>query len=361
MSNHSAVTETYVANFSTGEVALPASANGVGALTGVTPDWALDEFSESERIAYFKRFGGHVLSFCSMQPDMRYFDVPGVGYMSFMKSFTGKPFLLGDPVCAPENLPLMIDRFLTRFPNAVFCQVTRPVMNHLSQSHQYYGTQMGSQSVLDLTKWDLKGKKKQVIRTAINQAKKKGVVVHESFCANHTREISENWIKTRKVKSQEIRFLIRPLLMPYSEGVRSFYAYVEDKPVGFIFFDPIYENNRVVSYVPNISRSSVEFNQGLFYTIMSHAMEVFQAEGLARLDLGLIPMSMAPEDEQQESPWVKKAMRLCYRHANFLYNFKGIEFTKSRFCGEVERTYICHKHAAPILDFIGMFKILRVI
>ena len=60
-----------------------------------------------------------------------------------------------------------------------------------------------------------------------------------SLSAPTTLEISENWIKTRKVKSQEIRFLIRPLLMPYSEGVRSFYAYVEDKPVGFIFFDPI--------------------------------------------------------------------------------------------------------------------------
>ncbi|PID43705.1 MAG: hypothetical protein CSB48_04750 [Proteobacteria bacterium] len=318
-------------------------------------------FTESERIAYLKRHGGHVLSFCSMQPDMCYFDMPGIGYISYMKNFTGKPFILGDPVCSPEHFGLMLGKFLGRYPNAVFCQVSKPVMQCLHDNHHYYGTQMGSQSTIDLANWNLKGKKKQVIRTAVNQAKKSGVVVHESFCENHTREISENWIKTRKVKSHEIRFLIRPMMMSYSEGVRRFYAWVDDNPVGFVFFDPVYENNEVVSYVPNISRSSVEFNQGLFYTIMSHAMEIFQAEGLKRLDLGFIPMSMAKDDEPQESRLVKKAMRLCYEHANFLYNFKGIEFTKSRFRGEVERTYICHKRAVPVFDFVGMFRILNII
>ena len=150
MSNHSAVTETYVANFSTGEVALPASANGVGALTGVTltGHWTSSRVGTNRLFQTF-RWARTVL--CSMQPDMRYFDVPGVGYMSFMKVLPESPSCW-EIRCALENLPLMIDRFLTRFPNAVFCQVTRPVMNHLSQSHQYYGTQMGSQSVLDLTK-----------------------------------------------------------------------------------------------------------------------------------------------------------------------------------------------------------------
>jgi len=317
-------------------------------------------FTESERIAYLKRHGNHVLSFCTMQPDMRYFDMPGIGYISYMKNFTGKPFTLGDPVCAPEHMELILSKFLARHPNTVFCQVSKPVMQYLHQQYKYYGTQMGSQSTVDLENWNLKGKKKQVIRTAVNQAKKNGVVVHESLCENQSKEISEKWIKTRKVKGQEIRFLIRPMNMTYTEGVRYFYAYVDDKPVGFVFFDPIYKNNEVVSYVPNISRSSVEFNQGLFYTIMSHAMDIFQAEGIKRLDLGFIPASMAKDDEAQESLWVKKALRLCYEHAGFIYSFKGIEFTKSRFRGQVDRTYICHKRSIPAFDFFGMFNILNV-
>ena len=317
-------------------------------------------FSKSERIAYLKRHGSHVLSFCSMQPDMRYFDMPGIGYISYMRNFNGKPFTLGDPVCSPEHMPLIINKFLEQHSNAVFCQVSKPVMQHLNDEHKYYGTQMGSQSTIDLENWDLKGKKKQVIRTAVNQAKKCGVEVHESRCENHTREISEKWLKTRKIKGQEIRFLIRPMNMTYAEGVRYFYAYVDGNPVGFVFFDPIYENNEIISYVPNISRSNVEFNQGLFYTIMSHAMEIFQAEGIKQLDLGFIPASMAKDDEPQESWWVKKALRLCYEHAGFIYSFKGIEFTKSRFRGQVDRTYICHKRAVPVFDFVGMFNILNV-
>ena len=318
-------------------------------------------FTESERVAYLKRHGNHVLSFCSMQPDMRYFDMPGIGYISYMKNFTGKPFTLGDPVCAPEHMGLILSKFLARHPNTVFCQVSKPVMQYLHQQYKYYGTQMGSQSTIDLENWNLKGKKKQVIRTAVNQAKKSGVIVHESLCETQSKEISEKWIKTRKVKAQEIRFLIRPMNMTYTEGVRYFYAYVDEKPVGFVFFDPIYKNNEVISYVPNISRSSVEFNQGLFYTIMSHAMDIFQAEGIKQLDLGFIPASMAKDDEAQESLWVKKALRLCYEHAGFIYSFKGIEFTKSRFRGQVDRTYICHKRSIPAFDFFGMFKILNVV
>ncbi len=360
MSNQSIVSETLPSS-ALPENALNESISAANSYLLGDDKLLSNTFTLSERVAYLKRHGSHVLSFCSMQPDMLYFDMPGIGYISYMKNFTGKPFTLGDPICAPEHMGLILSKFLARFPNTVFCQVSKPVMQYLHNEFKYYGTQMGSQSTIDLTSWNLKGKKKQVIRTAVNQAKKVGVIVHESLCENHTKEISEKWIKTRKAKAQEIRFLIRPMNMKYIENVRNFYAYVDGKPVGFIFFDPIYDNNEIVSYVPNISRSSVEFNQGLFYTIMSHAMEIFQAEGLKRLDLGFIPASMAKDDEAQESWWIKKALRLCHEHAGFVYNFKGIEFTKSRFRGQIERTYICHKRAVPAFDFFGMFKILNVV
>ncbi len=155
-------------------------------------------FTESERVAYLKRHGNHVLSFCSMQPDMRYFDMPGIGYISYMKNFTGKPFTLGDPICAPEHRELLLNKFLARHPNTVFCQVTKPVMQYLHQHYKYYGTQMGSQSTIDLENWNLKGKKKQVIRTAVNQAKKNGVVVHESFCESKVKQFQISGLKPEK-------------------------------------------------------------------------------------------------------------------------------------------------------------------
>ncbi len=317
-------------------------------------------FSLSERIQFLKEHGVHSQAFSTLQPGMQYFDMEGVGYIAYMRKW-GKIFVLSDPVCAAQHFELLLERFHARFPNANYIQCTRATVEILHRRFGLFGTQFGSEIRIDLKTWTLGGKKKQILRTAINQAEKRGVVVKESFTDDHLREISEAWIKTRKCKSNEIRFLIRPMAMNYRENERRFYAYEDGKPVGFIYFDPIYYRNQIISYVPNISRASAEFKQGLFYTIMAHAMEVFKAEGIPYLDLGLVPLMFTKDDEPQESSLLKRMLRLVWKRGNFLYNFQGLAFTKSRFRGEEETTYIAHPMAMPVIDFIAMFKLLRVI
>lgn len=317
-------------------------------------------FSFSERVEYLKKYGRHSQSFSTLQPNMAYFDLPGVGYVGYMKKW-GMTFVLSDPVCDPRHFELLLFCFNSRFPRASYIQVSKPVADILHRRLGYYGTQFGSESRVDLKKWSLSGKKKQTIRTAINQAEKAGITVKERFSDDHTRQISDAWIQTRKCKSKEIRFLIRPMNMSYRENERHFYAYQDGKAVGFIYFDPIYERNQIVSYVPNISRANADFKQGIFYTLMAHAMEVFQAEGVPSLDLGLIPLALHENTEPQESRLLKRAMRLIYQKANFLYNFKGLEFTKSRFRGEVSKTYVCHQRAIPVAELLAVFKLTRLL
>lgn len=314
----------------------------------------------TQRVDYLKQYGTHSQSFSTLQPHMDYFDLPGIGYIGYMRKW-GMTFVLSDPVAAPENFELILERFHAKHPNASYIQVSKPVVDILHRRYGLFGTQFGSESRIDLREWSLKGKKKQIIRTAVNQAERNGVTVMERFSDDHTREISEAWIRTRKVKSNEIRFLIRPMEMDYRENERHFYAYEEGKAVGFIYFDPIYRNNEIISYVPNISRANADFRQGIFYTLMAHAMAVFQSEGVPYLDLGLIPLSLDKTTEPQEGRLLKKILHGLYEKGNFLYNFKGLEFTKSRFRGEGFKTYCCHKRSMPALEFLAMLKLTRVV
>ncbi|WP_372981225.1 DUF2156 domain-containing protein [Marinobacter sediminum] len=317
-------------------------------------------FTFTERVGYLKKHGVHSQSFSTLQPGMQYFDVPGVGYIAYMRKWGGT-FVLSDPVCAPEHFAVILEYFHKRFPNASYIQVSKPVVDVLHLRFGLYGTQFGSESRIDLATWSLSGKKKQILRTALNQAEKNNITVKERFSDDHTREISEAWIRTRKCKSNEIRFLIRPMEMAYRENERHFYAYQDGKAVGFIYFDPIYQNNEIISYVPNISRANADFRQGIFYTLMAHAMDVFKAEGVPFLDLGLIPLSLDAATEHQESRLLKRLLHLVYDKGTFLYNFKGLEFTKSRFRGEGFKTYCCHRRAIPALEFLAMFKLTRLI
>ncbi|GAA3951990.1 DUF2156 domain-containing protein [Allohahella marinimesophila] len=324
------------------------------------PDSGIGKFSFAERVQILKQHGIHSQAFSTLQPNMEYFDVPGIGYIAFMRQWS-QIFVLADPVSAPEQFPLMLELFNKRFPSAVYLQVTKPVAAYLNERHNFYGTQLGSEIRIDLAKWSLSGKKKQVIRTALNQSEKQGITVQERYSDDHTREISDAWIKTRKCKKKEIRFFIRPMQMEYKENERHFYAYQDGKAVGFVYFDPIYKNNEIISYVPNISRACADFKQGIFYTLIVHAMEQFKAEGVPFLDLGLVPLMFDGPDEPQESKLLKKALRLTYEKGNFLYNFKGLEFTKSRFRGDVHRIYTCHRRGIPALEFLTVFKLARLI
>lgn len=317
-------------------------------------------FTFAERVGYLKKFGGHSQSFSTLQAGMQYFDVPGLGYVAYMRKW-GSTFVLSDPVCAPENFGDILEQFHKRYPNASYVQVSKPVVDFMHLRFGLYGTQFGSESRIDLGNWALSGKKKQILRTALNQAEKCGITVQERFSDDHTREISEAWIRTRKCKSNEIRFLIRPMEMEYRENERRFYAYQGGKAVGFVYFDPIYQNNEIISYVPNISRANANFRQGIFYTLMAHAMEAFKAEGIPYLDLGLIPLSLDSATEHQESPLLKRILHGLYNRGNFLYNFKGLEFTKSRFRGNNFKTYCCHKRGIPVLEFLAMLKLTQVL
>lgn len=317
-------------------------------------------FTFPERVDYLKKFGTHSQSFSTLQPGMNYFDLPEVGFIGFMRKW-GMTFVLSDPVSAPEHFELILERFHSRYPNASYIQVSKPVVDFLHRRFGLYGTQFGSESRIKLSDWSLTGKKKQIIRTALNQAEKNGITVKERFSDDNTREISDAWIQTRKCKSKEIRFLIRPMEMNYRENERHFYAYQDGKAVGFVYFDPIYRNNRIISYVPNISRANADFRQGIFYTLLAHAMEVFQKEGVPWLDLGLIPLSLDQATEHQESRLFKKMLHGVYNRGNFLYNFKGLEFTKSRFRGSSFKTYCCHRRSVPAVEFLAMFKLTRLL
>ncbi len=316
-------------------------------------------FTFEERLSYLREFGSHCMSFSTLQPGMEYFDMPGIGFIAY-RSKWGVKMVLADPVCDEKDRETLIGAFLSRYKRSTFIQITEPVAELMSRRFGYYATQFGQETVIDLTCWSLSGKKKQVLRTSVNQAVKNGIVIREAVDDPRYKELSDQWITTRKIKKREISFLIRPMEMEYQKETRKFFAYQGEDLIGFVFFDPIYRNGKITGYVPNISRFSHKFRQGIFYPMMIHAMEKFKEEGLEELNLGLSILVLDEGNRLFESGFLKNIERLIYRYGNFIYNFKGIEFTKSRFCGHTNRFYSAHRNYLPAVSLISMFKLANV-
>jgi lysylphosphatidylglycerol synthetase-like protein (DUF2156 family) len=320
----------------------------------------VDAFTFEERISYLRMYGDHCMSFSTLQPGMHYFDVPGVGFIAFNQKW-GTRYALADPVCDEKDREKLIREFLKDYKSVVFVQISQSVAELIHDKFGFYSSQFGLETTVDLEKWDLKGKKKQVLRTSINYASKTGVIFEENSDPDGCKKLTQEWLKTRKVRNREVSFLIRPMEMEYQEGTRKFHAYLDGELIGFVFFDPIYSGNKVLGYVPNISRFSNKFKQGIFYPLMIHAMEVFKKEGVKYLFLGLCPMMVGDEDQPYESGIVKSIVRLLYKYGNLLYSFKGLYFTKSRFDGTDCKTFCSHQKKLPVKGFLTLFKMANII
>lgn len=320
----------------------------------------VDLFSFEERISYLRMYGSHCLSFSLLQPEMHFYDIPGMGFIAFSQKW-GTRFVLADPVCDAKDRETLLGGFLRQGKQPTFVQISQDVALLLHEKFGYYATQFGVEITVDLESWDLKGKKKQIIRTSVNHARKAGVLIEENCTAAGCRQLTDEWLKTRKVRNREIVFLIRPMDMPYQEGTRKFYAYLDGELIGFIHFDPVFSDNLIIGYVPNISRFSNRFKPGIFYPLMNHAMETFKQEGVKYLHLGLCPLVADERDMPCESKILKRINRLLYTHGNWIFSFQGLYFTKSRFDGVESRIFGGTKEKLPTRAFLTLMKVCNVI
>ena len=151
----------------------------------VRPCGRVDLFTLKERVSYLRKYGSNCMSFSLLQSGMHYFDVPDVGFIAY-RQLWGIRAVLSDPVCDEKDSERIITEFLKDNKKTGFVQISQGVARLLHEKFGYYATQFGVEINADIEKWHVKGKKKQVIRTALNPCKKAG------HC--HRRDQQERWM-----------------------------------------------------------------------------------------------------------------------------------------------------------------------
>lgn len=320
---------------------------------------------------YIKPYSdGSSLHYSLTQPILDYF-VTKDGLIAYKKKF-GKLLVLGDPIFSNQlndSKLAFIKAFFAKFPSPVFVQTSKEFSSWLHEQYDFYATPIGLERTINLQIWSKKGKRKQTIRTAYNQSIKRDISIRENPQEDNFESVSKNWLSTRTVKSKEIQFLVRSF--PHFEAeTRKFCAYdANNSLIAFIIFDPLYRNGKCIGYIPNISRSSEHFKQGLFYAIMVHAICCFAEEGKEILNLGLAPLELKDDLSGMESKVFMKLLKKIRRFTAGIYNYGGIEYTKSRFLnlqdnaaeGYEKTMYLCHKDKLPLIELTAIFKASNVI
>ncbi|MBP9901281.1 MAG: DUF2156 domain-containing protein [Verrucomicrobiota bacterium] len=310
---------------------------------------------------FLKQHGRGALAYATLQAGMEYF-VDDCGYIAYTTAqhpvFARQPKKLAfsDPVCAPGDYPRIIRNFLSVHPRAVFACVSEAFAVALREAG-FKVNCIGSEPELPIQTYNTAGNWKELdlIKRGRNEARREGIVIREEKIETVNRDelnaLSAQWIGTKKVNDREIWIYARRPVFEYEEDVRKFVAYDrEGRVAGFVFYDPMYQEGRVVGYAANISRCNEKRFGRLATAIHMEAMDRFKPEGKEVLNLALSPFVNLEQGKFNDDFGAKLFFKLSVRYGNEIYNFQGLAFHKSKYRGSEKALYFGSNGAWPSND-----------
>ncbi|QDT14576.1 phosphatidylglycerol lysyltransferase domain-containing protein [Alienimonas californiensis] len=309
------------------------------------------EPAETGRATALRRYGDFTLAYnAATHPGMQYFTAGGDLADGFLAYRTVGPyaFVLGDPLAGADRLPELVRAFTEEQRKPVFVQVGDRTARALSDLN-YFVTDMGPDHRLDLPDYSLSGKPKEWLRYAANWCARRDYTVAEESAADEltpeeVREVSEAWRSTLPLGTHEVTFLNRPLVDEPEPDVRRFVLRDGDGTVqNYVFFDPLYRDERTIGYVTCIKRRRPEAPSLGEAAIMKHAIEAFKEEDREVLRLGLSPLAGDESGGRANNPhrenkllattfgfgfragWINNKKYALANHAEYKRRFRGAE------------------------------------
>ncbi len=314
---------------------------------------------------FLTRHGQASLAYATLQEGMEYF-IDETGYVAYTTvqhpvfSPKRRRITLSDPVCAPEDLPKLINHFLADNPRASFGVISEGCAETL-HGMGFKVNCIGYEPELPIQTYNTQGNWKELdlIKRARNEAKREGLMIREEDGAlprEELADVSAKWIGSKKINDREIWLYARRPVFDREEDVRKFVAYdKESRVVGFVFYDPMYRDGKVFGYSANISRCDEKRFGRLATAVHMVAIEKFRGEGKEVLNLLLAPFVKLDKGKYNDDLGAKLFFSLSARFGNNIYNFNGLSFHKSKYRGVERPLYYASNSFMPSNDIYLAF------
>ncbi|MFD3155912.1 bifunctional lysylphosphatidylglycerol flippase/synthetase MprF [Haloimpatiens sp. FM7330] len=258
--------------------------------------------------------------------------------------------VLGDPIGDKEffgNAILEFQNFADKYGlNTTFYRVSQ---DNLSIYHEYgyYFFKLGEEALVSLDTFDLKGKKKQSLRTAKNKFERSEYsfeVIYPPFSQKELyemREVSDDWLGDRS----EDRFSIGWFNIEYLQSAPAAVIRDEDKRiVAFASTMPAYDDKKYVSI--DLMRFKNNSPNGVMDLLFLHMILWAQEQGYKYFSLGMAPLSNVGVSSRSHIG--EKVAKFVFNYGNHWYNFKGLRNFKGKFKPDWEPKYLAYQKAASL-------------
>ena len=317
------------------------------------------EVSLPDRIGAFQKHGNFSMAWSTVVQPLLSHVGDADGYVAFRQRWN-QTIALGDPVCHADQAESLLARFIDSHRRPSFIQISQPIAAILSRQG-YRINQIGLDTTVDLPRYDFKGKQKEWLRYAANWTNRRGFEIREcSFDEVSDREVesvSEAWRKTRTVKSKEVRFLNRPIVLRDEPDVRKFFLFDPDgKIVAFVFLDPLFQDGEIFGYVTSIKRRLPDAPIYSEQALMKGIIERLQNDNVRELRLGLSPCASIEPSGFSESRLMRRLFQWAFDSKlinHRAYNLSGHAVYKRRFRAAEEKVYLASPPGFPSAQDTG--------
>ena len=210
----------------------------------------------------------------------------------------------------------------------------------------YHFIKQGEEGHVDLTDFTLTGTKNKSKRQAVNQVEKAGfkltMIEQEDLTPElfaRLQDISDEWLDGRREKGFSLGYCD----MTYLSKAPIAIVRSEDEIVAFANIMPTYTKDFVTI---DLMRHTKDAPKGVMDFLFIKLFEYYQAEGIAKFDLGMTPLANVGT---ARSAFVSERIaNLIYQFGDSLYNFEGLRNYKKKYVTSWESRYTAYSHSSNI-------------
>ncbi|WP_225726932.1 MULTISPECIES: bifunctional lysylphosphatidylglycerol flippase/synthetase MprF [unclassified Nocardia] len=169
--------------------------------------------------------------------------------------------------------------------------------------------QLGASYAVELEQMKLRGKKFVRLRNKISRARRAGLQVSEVSADEHADAIAtidRSWLSGKGSHVKELEFLVGEIGGPYQPLRRFFLGTIDDRPIGYISYSPVYGQRP--GWLHDLTRRVSDAPPGVMETINVDACQKFKKDGATWLHFGFTPFTGL--NEEHEMPSARRSMSL---------------------------------------------------
>ena len=278
-----------------------------------------------------------------------------------IRTVADRVIVMGDPIGNKDYFDELLDNFINEADdlgyNIVFYEINKDITMKVHE-YGFNFMKFGESANVDVSSFNLNGKKKKNLRKTINKIDREGYrfeIIKKPFdgkVMKRLQDISNSWLGKGKEKGFSVGFFDKDYL---NIGDIAAVKNPEGKIIAFANLCPIYFKDWATI---DLMRYEDDCVDGLMDYLFINILSYLKENDIKYFDLGMAPL--ANVGVMRHSFLQEKIVYTIFKLGNYFYSFEGLKAYKDKYASFWEEKYLSYsKGSSLIFSGISIFNTIN--